>query len=84
MYHWGTIPSKPSHAVSRIIEFNQTRSIATTPSSSFFFRRYRLNHADNVINQQTRMRQGFMSVTAAKSCRGNAHFIDEHTGAGMP
>ncbi len=32
--HWGTIPSKAlRHAVSRIIEFNQTRSIATTPVS---------------------------------------------------
>lgn len=58
--HWGTIPSKAlRHAVSRIIEFNQN------PLYSDHSRLLRssfadiLNHADNVINQQTRMRQGF-------------------------
>ena len=55
--HWGTIPSKAlRHAVSRIIEFNQN------PLYSDHSRLLRssfadiLNHADNVINQQTRMR----------------------------
>jgi pyruvate/2-oxoglutarate dehydrogenase complex dihydrolipoamide dehydrogenase (E3) component len=68
--HWGTIPSKAlRHAVSRIIEFNQN------PLYSDHSRLLRssfadiLNHADTVINQQTRMRQGFMSVTTAKFCR---------------
>lgn len=52
--HWGTIPSKAiRHAVSRIIEFNQN------PLYSDHSRLLRssfadiLNHADNVINQQT-------------------------------
>ena len=68
--HWGTIPSKAlRHAVSRIIEFNQN------PLYSDHSRLLRssfadiLNHADTVINQQTRMRQGFTSVTIAKFFR---------------
>lgn len=69
--HWGTIPSKAlRHAVSRIIEFNQN------PLYSDHSRLLRssfadiLNHADNVINQQTRMRQGFTNVITVKYCRG--------------
>jgi NAD(P) transhydrogenase len=39
--HWGTIPSKAlRHAVSRIIEFNQTPLQRPLPPSSFFFRRH--------------------------------------------
>ncbi|HAZ54641.1 MAG TPA: NAD(P)(+) transhydrogenase, partial [Franconibacter helveticus] len=58
--HWGTIPSKAlRHAVSRIIEFNQnplysghSRPLRTSVADI-------LNHADNVINPHTNMRQGF-------------------------
>ncbi|EIP1511186.1 Si-specific NAD(P)(+) transhydrogenase, partial [Salmonella enterica] len=78
--HWGTIPSKAlRHAVSRIIEFNQN------PLYSDHSRLLRssfadiLNHADNVINQQTRMRQGFYERNHCEILQGNAHFIDEHT-----
>lgn len=67
--HWGTIPSKAlRHAVSRIIEFNQN------PLYSDHSRLLRssfadiLNHADNVINQQTRMRQDFTNVITVKYC----------------
>ena len=78
--HWGTIPSKAlRHAVSRIIEFNQN------PLYSDHSRLLRssfadiLNHADNVINQQTRMRQGFYERNHCDILQGNARFVDEHT-----
>ncbi len=78
--HWGTIPSKAlRHAVSRIIEFNQN------PLYSDHSRLLRssfadiLNHADNVINQQTRMRQGFYERNHCEILQGNARFVDEHT-----
>jgi NAD(P) transhydrogenase len=68
--HWGTIPSKAlRHAVSRIIEFNQN------PLYSDHTRLLRssfadiLNHTENVISQQTRMRQGFY----------DARFVDANT-----
>ena len=77
--HWGTIPSKAlRHAVSRIIEFNQN------PLYSDHSRLLRssfadiLNHADNVINQQTRMRQGFYERNHCEILQGNARFVDEH------
>jgi TetR/AcrR family transcriptional regulator, fatty acid biosynthesis regulator len=76
--HWGTIPSKAlRHAVSRIIEFNQN------PLYSDHSRLLRssfadiLNHADNVINQQTRMRQGFYERNHCEILQGNARFVDE-------
>ncbi|WP_269208666.1 Si-specific NAD(P)(+) transhydrogenase [Edwardsiella ictaluri] len=78
--HWGTIPSKAlRHAVSRIIEFNQnplysdnTRLIgATFPDI--------LRHADSVINQQTRMRQGFYERNHCQLFYGEARFVDPHT-----
>ena len=78
--HWGTIPSKAlRHAVSRIIEFNQN------PLYSDHSRLLRssfadiLNHADNVINQQTRMRQGFYERNQCKLFAGDARFIDANT-----
>lgn len=78
--HWGTIPSKAlRHAVSRIIEFNQN------PLYSDHTRLLRssfadiLNHADSVINQQTRMRQGFYERNRCEILQGDAHFVDEHT-----
>lgn len=59
--HWGTIPSKSlRHAVSRIIEFNQNPLYSDNSRilrSSFA---EILLHAESVINQQTRMRQGFL------------------------
>lgn len=77
--HWGTIPSKAlRHAVSRIIEFNQnplynhSRTLSTNFSDI-------LHHADNVINQQTRMRQGFYERNQCTLFAGNAHFIDANT-----
>ncbi len=76
----GHHPSKAlRHAVSRIIEFNQN------PLYSDHSRLLRssladiLNHADNVINQQTRMRQGFYERNHCEILQGNARFVDEHT-----
>lgn len=78
--HWGTIPSKAlRHAVSRIIEFNQNplySDNARTISSSFSDI---LNHADRVINQQTRMRQGFYDRNHCQMFSGDASFIDANT-----
>ncbi|WP_278809439.1 Si-specific NAD(P)(+) transhydrogenase [Obesumbacterium proteus] len=78
--HWGTIPSKAlRHAVSRIIEFNQnplysdnSRILKSTFPDI-------LRHADNVINQQTRMRQGFYERNHCQLFSGDAEFIDANT-----
>nr|WP_314267896.1 Si-specific NAD(P)(+) transhydrogenase [uncultured Moellerella sp.] len=77
--HWGTIPSKAlRHVVSRIIEFNQnplysdnTRILRSSFSSI-------LAHAESVISQQTRMRQGFYERNGCQVFFGEATFIDEH------
>ncbi|HHD7739490.1 TPA: Si-specific NAD(P)(+) transhydrogenase [Providencia rettgeri] len=76
--HWGTIPSKAlRHAVSRIIEFNQnplysdnSRSLSSSFSEI-------LRHAETVISQQTRMRQGFYERNGCQMFSGEATFIDE-------
>ncbi|MGM3189179.1 MULTISPECIES: Si-specific NAD(P)(+) transhydrogenase [Musicola] len=78
--HWGTIPSKAlRHAVSRIIEFNQNPLYSDNSrviSSSFSDI---LRHAGSVINQQTRMRQGFYERNHCDLFSGEANFIDAHT-----
>ncbi|WJY15284.1 Si-specific NAD(P)(+) transhydrogenase [Pectobacteriaceae bacterium CE90] len=78
--HWGTIPSKAlRHAVSRIIEFNQNPLYSDNSrviSSSFSDI---LRHADSVIGQQTRMRQGFYERNHCDLFSGEARFIDAHT-----
>jgi len=78
--HWGTIPSKAlRHAVSRIIEFNQN------PLYSDHTRLLRssfadiLNHTENVISQQTHMRQGFYERNHCELFQGDARFIDANT-----
>ncbi|WP_147200301.1 Si-specific NAD(P)(+) transhydrogenase [Pantoea sp. MBD-2R] len=78
--HWGTIPSKAlRHAVSRIIEFNQN------PLYSDHTRLLRssfadiLNHTENVISQQTRMRQGFYERNRCELFQGDARFVDANT-----
>ena len=78
--HWGTIPSKAlRHAVSRIIEFNQN------PLYSDHTRLLRssfadiLNHTENVISQQTAMRQGFYERNRCELYQGDAHFVDPNT-----
>nr|MBA2817813.1 NAD(P)(+) transhydrogenase [Candidatus Pantoea persica] len=77
---WGTIPSKAlRHAVSRIIEFNQN------PLYSDHTRLLRssfadiLNHTENVISQQTAMRQCFFERNCCELFQGDAHFIDANT-----
>ncbi|MBW7984315.1 Si-specific NAD(P)(+) transhydrogenase [Enterobacillus tribolii] len=78
--HWGTIPSKAlRHAVSRIIEFNQnplysdnSRILKSTFPDI-------LRQADNVINQQTRMRQGFYERNNCEIFSGEARFVDAHS-----
>lgn len=78
--HWGTIPSKAlRHAVSRIIEFNQN------PLYSDHSRILRssfaeiLSQADNVITQQTQMRQGFYERNHCEILQASASFFDDHT-----
>ncbi|WP_034918561.1 MULTISPECIES: Si-specific NAD(P)(+) transhydrogenase [Erwinia] len=78
--HWGTIPSKAlRHAVSRIIEFNQN------PLYSDHSRLLRssfadiLTHTENVISQQTRMRQGFYERNRCALYQGDARFLDANT-----
>ncbi|QWA11009.1 Si-specific NAD(P)(+) transhydrogenase [Sodalis ligni] len=78
--HWGTIPSKAlRQAVSRIIEFNQNplySGSAHLPRASFADI---LHHADMVIKQQIRMRQGFYERNQCQIITGDASFVDAHT-----
>jgi len=77
--HWGTIPSKAlRHTVSRIIEFNQNPLYNGSRTLSATFPDI-LRHADSVINQQTRMRQGFYERNHCQLFAGNARFLDDHT-----
>ncbi|MGL5673422.1 MAG: Si-specific NAD(P)(+) transhydrogenase [Plesiomonas shigelloides] len=78
--HWGTIPSKAlRQAVSRIIEFNHNPLYCdnTMPLRSSFARI--LAHAQQVIGQQTRMRQGFYDRNHCRLFFGQASFLDPHT-----
>ncbi|NDL64886.1 Si-specific NAD(P)(+) transhydrogenase [Acerihabitans arboris] len=78
--HWGTIPSKAlRQAVSRIIEFNQNplyNGNQHLPRASFADI---LHHADSVIKQQIRMRQGFYERNQCRIITGDATFVDAHT-----
>ncbi|KLV07767.1 pyridine nucleotide transhydrogenase [Photobacterium aquae] len=77
--HWGTIPSKAlRHAVSRIIEYNQNPLYCknnTTLHSTFS---QILGHAQDVVNKQTRMRQGFYDRNQCTLLFGEASFTDSH------
>lgn len=76
--HWGTIPSKAlRHAVSRIIEFNQNPLYSDNSRSLHSSFAEILKHAESVISQQTRMRQGFYERNGCKMFAGEATFIDE-------
>ncbi|UJF19456.1 Si-specific NAD(P)(+) transhydrogenase [Vibrio sp. SS-MA-C1-2] len=78
--HWGTIPSKAlRHAVSRIIEYNHNPLYCRdnkTLNSTFA---QILGHAENVIDKQTRMRQGFYDRNKCSLIYGHAQFIDSNT-----
>ncbi len=77
--HWGTIPSKAlRQAVSRIIEFNLNPLFQNTPRLPRTTFADILRHADSVIKQQTRMRQGFYERNQCQIFTGDASFIDEH------
>lgn len=76
--HWGTIPSKAlRQAVSRIIEVNQSplHSNIHLPHTSFADI---LRHANQVIKQQTHMRQGFYERNHCQIFTGEARFVDEY------
>ncbi len=53
------------------------------PTAPLFFADI-LNHADNVINQQTRMRQDFTNVITVKYCRETLALLTTYVGAGLP
>ncbi|MGP1929908.1 MAG: Si-specific NAD(P)(+) transhydrogenase [Arsenophonus sp. ER-BJ3-MAG3] len=78
--HWGTIPSKTlRHAVSRIIEFNQNPLY--TDKSRFLCSSFCeiLKQSENIINQQTYMRERFYDRNNCDIFIGEASFIDNHT-----
>jgi NAD(P) transhydrogenase len=78
--HWGTIPSKAlRHAVSRIIEYNQNPLYCKNNSSLHSTFSQILGHAQDVVNKQTRMRQGFYDRNKCSLIFGEASFIDAHT-----
>ncbi|WP_299019982.1 Si-specific NAD(P)(+) transhydrogenase [uncultured Photobacterium sp.] len=78
--HWGTIPSKAlRHAVSRIIEFNQNPLYCKNNSTLHSTFSQILGHAQDVVNKQTRMRQGFYDRNHCTLIFGEASFIDNHT-----
>jgi NAD(P) transhydrogenase len=78
--HWGTIPSKAlRHAVSRIIEYNQNPLYCKNNSSLHSTFSQILGHAQDVVNKQTRMRQGFYDRNKCSLIFGEASFLDAHT-----
>ncbi len=78
--HWGTIPSKAlRHAVSRIIEFNGNPLFSHNDSSLHSTFSNILKHAKNVIDKQTRLRQGFYDRNQCTLLFGEAHFIDDNS-----
>lgn len=73
--HWGTIPSKAlRHAVSRIIEFNSNPLFCKNKTSLTASFSDILDHAKSVIDQQTRLRQGFYDRNACTLLFGSAKF----------
>ncbi|MGR5148996.1 Si-specific NAD(P)(+) transhydrogenase [Photobacterium alginatilyticum] len=78
--HWGTIPSKAlRHAVSRIIEYNQNPLYCKNNSTLHSTFSQILGHAQDVVNKQTRMRQGFYDRNQCSIIFGEASFTDTHT-----
>ncbi|WP_434360906.1 Si-specific NAD(P)(+) transhydrogenase [Parasalinivibrio latis] len=78
--HWGTIPSKAlRHAVSRIIEYNQSPIYSGDRQSLHSTFSQILNHAQSVIGKQTRLRQGFYDRNNVSIITGTASFADNHT-----
>ncbi|MGF1682991.1 Si-specific NAD(P)(+) transhydrogenase [Photobacterium minamisatsumaniensis] len=78
--HWGTIPSKAlRHAVSRIIEYNQNPLYCKNNSSLHSTFSQILGHAQDVVNKQTRMRQGFYDRNQCSIIFGEASFTGSHT-----
>ncbi|OAN19222.1 NAD(P)(+) transhydrogenase [Photobacterium jeanii] len=78
--HWGTIPSKAlRHAVSRIIEFNHNPLYCKNNSTLHSTFSQILGHAQDVVNKQTRMRQGFYDRNHCTIIFGEARFTDSHT-----
>ncbi|MGF1725844.1 Si-specific NAD(P)(+) transhydrogenase [Photobacterium nomapromontoriensis] len=78
--HWGTIPSKAlRHAVSRIIEYNQNPLYGKNNATLHSTFSQILGHAQDVINKQTRMRQGFYDRNQCTIIFGEASFTGSHT-----
>ncbi len=78
--HWGTIPSKAlRHAVSRIIEFNSNPLFCKNNSTIHATFSDILSHAKNVIDKQTRLRQGFYDRNDCTLLFGKARFVDSHS-----
>lgn len=78
--HWGTIPSKAlRHAVSRILEFNKNPLFRKNNQHLQLRFSDILSHANHVIDQQTRLRQGFYDRNLCTLLFGVAQFVDQHT-----
>ncbi|MCQ1057946.1 Si-specific NAD(P)(+) transhydrogenase [Photobacterium sp. ZSDE20] len=78
--HWGTIPSKAlRHAVSRIIEYNQNPLYCKNNSTLHSTFSQILGHAEEVVNKQTRMRQGFYDRNQCTIIFGEACFTGSHS-----
>ncbi|KHT61749.1 pyridine nucleotide transhydrogenase [Photobacterium gaetbulicola] len=78
--HWGTIPSKAlRHAVSRIIEYNQNPLYCKNNSTLHSTFSQILGHAQDVVNKQTRMRQGFYDRNQCTIIFGEASFTGSHS-----
>lgn len=78
--HWGTIPSKAlRHAVSRIIEYNHNPLYCKNNATLHSTFSQILGHAQDVVNKQTRMRQGFYDRNKCTLIFGEASFIGSHS-----
>ncbi|GHA61640.1 soluble pyridine nucleotide transhydrogenase [Photobacterium aphoticum] len=78
--HWGTIPSKAlRHAVSRIIEYNHNPLYCKNNTQLHSTFSQILGHAQDVVNKQTRMRQGFYDRNKCTLIFGEARFTGSHS-----
>nr|WP_192867664.1 Si-specific NAD(P)(+) transhydrogenase [Thaumasiovibrio occultus] len=78
--HWGTIPSKAlRHAVSRIIEYNQNPLFSRNQPAMHSTFGQILDHARDVVDKQTQMRQGFYDRNKCTLIFGEARFTDSHS-----
>ena len=77
--HWGTIPSKAlRHSVSRLVEYNRNPLYSVDSSSHRLTFQNILNHTDQVIKKQVKLRRGFYERNECPVYFGQARFFNSN------